>query len=85
MSTYEDLYNTLRERVDSRLATVIVRDKPETIYEPCRYVLTGGGKRIRPVLVMLADRGKLTAGTQLNESLENRFYQWYRAGYLVLE
>ncbi|BCB26188.1 hypothetical protein SKTS_10740 [Sulfurimicrobium lacus] len=38
-----------------------------------------------PTLIALADRGNLAAGTRLNESLEKLFYQWYRAGYLVLE
>ena len=38
-----------------------------------------------PVLVAFADRGKLAPGMQLNERLKNLFYQWYRAGYLVLE
>jgi geranylgeranyl diphosphate synthase type II len=54
VSTFEDHYNDLRERVDTRLSEVIDREKPDTIYTPARYVLTGGGKRIRPVLVMLA-------------------------------
>lgn len=38
-----------------------------------------------PVLVTFADRGELAPGIQLNKSLENLFYQWYRAGYIVLE
>lgn len=38
-----------------------------------------------PALIALADRGNLAAGTRLNENLQKRFYQWYRAGYLVLE
>lgn len=37
------------------------------------------------VLVTFADRGKLSPETPLSDSLENRFYQWYRAGYLELE
>jgi len=54
MTHHLDHYNSLRERVDTRLNEVIERDKPETIYTPSRYILSGGGKRIRPVLVMLA-------------------------------
>lgn len=38
-----------------------------------------------PILVSFADRGKLAPGVQLNERMENLLYQWYRAGYLVLE
>ena len=29
--------------------------KPDTLYEPCRYFLTIGGKRIRPVLCLMAN------------------------------
>jgi len=38
-----------------------------------------------PLLVSFADCGKLAPGVQLNERMENLLYQWYRAGYLVLE
>jgi geranylgeranyl diphosphate synthase, type II len=54
MSSYPEYYDSLRDRVDARLTEVIDRDKPDTIYSPSRFVLTGGGKRIRPVLAMLA-------------------------------
>lgn len=54
MHRFYDRYNEYRTLIDQRLATVIDRDRPVTMYEPARYVLSGGGKRIRPVLVMLA-------------------------------
>ena len=54
MHRFLDRYNEYRRLIDQRLATVIDRDRPATMYEPARYVLGGGGKRIRPVLVMLA-------------------------------
>lgn len=54
MHRFLDRYNEYRTLIDQRLATVIDRDRPVTMYEPARYVLGGGGKRIRPVLVMLA-------------------------------
>ncbi|MBR9977236.1 MAG: polyprenyl synthetase family protein [Bacteroidetes bacterium] len=54
MDVYYERYNTLRAVIDARLATVIERQCPVTMYEPARYVLNGGGKRIRPILVMLA-------------------------------
>jgi geranylgeranyl diphosphate synthase type II len=54
MHRFLDRYNEYRTLIDARLATVIDRDSPVTMYEPARYVLSGGGKRIRPVLVMLA-------------------------------
>ncbi|MFA6234232.1 MAG: polyprenyl synthetase family protein [Bacteroidota bacterium] len=54
MHRFYDRYNEYRALIDARLATVIDRDKPVSMYEPARYVLGGGGKRVRPVLVMLA-------------------------------
>lgn len=54
MQQFSDRYHTYRTLIDQRLATVIDRDEPVSMYEPARYVLSGGGKRIRPVLVMLA-------------------------------
>jgi geranylgeranyl diphosphate synthase, type II len=54
MNSQHTYYQKLKSLVDQRLDGVIDRDEPLTMYEPARYVLSGGGKRIRPVLVMLA-------------------------------
>lgn len=54
MSAYDERYALLRSRIDERLASVITKHEPRSMYEPARYVLGSGGKRIRPVLVMLA-------------------------------
>lgn len=40
--------------VEADLAAIDFPDSPETLYEPQRYVLEGGGKRFRPVLTLLA-------------------------------
>ena len=54
MNAQVERYAFLRSLIDERLATVIDRDKPESMYVPAKYVLASGGKRIRPVLMMLA-------------------------------
>jgi geranylgeranyl diphosphate synthase type II len=54
MSVHYDRYIHLKSLIDARLATVIERTEPVTMYTPARYVLEAGGKRIRPVLVLLA-------------------------------
>lgn len=51
---FQQHYLTYKQLVDERLATAVDREKPRLLYEPTRYVLAGGGKRIRAVLVMLA-------------------------------
>ena len=42
------------KQVNSYLETLANDRQPESLYEPIRYVLSIGGKRIRPVLTMLA-------------------------------
>jgi geranylgeranyl diphosphate synthase type II len=44
----------LTETVDHALATLYLPDEPASLYEPVRYVLNGGGKRLRPALLLLA-------------------------------
>lgn len=44
----------LRRRVDERLAGLIPDAEPDSLYAPARYVLAGRGKRVRPVLLLLA-------------------------------
>jgi geranylgeranyl diphosphate synthase type II len=43
----------LRRRVDETLETLVQEQEPPGLYEPIRYVLRSGGKRFRPVLVLL--------------------------------
>lgn len=45
--------NEILQKINERLDTISGDRKPETLYEPIRYVLSIGGKRIRPVLMML--------------------------------
>lgn len=54
MSTYIEYYSNLRGKVDAHLNDVIDRHEPVSVYDPARYILSGGGKRIRPVLVLLS-------------------------------
>ena len=44
----------LRTRVEARLARLIPENDPPELYEPVRYVLAGGGKRLRPLLLLLS-------------------------------
>lgn len=44
----------LRRRVEEALAGLDLPREPRELYEPVRYVLGGGGKRLRPVLLLLA-------------------------------
>lgn len=54
MYDYTQRYLDLKKGIDQRLESVINRDKPNSLYTPAQYILEGGGKRIRPILVLLA-------------------------------
>lgn len=46
-------YNEMRESIERELATLPMPSSPSNLYEPIRYTLGLGGKRIRPVLTLL--------------------------------
>ena len=47
-------YRRYKRLVDRRLIQLVKRRKPESLYVPIQYVLDAGGKRVRPILTMLA-------------------------------
>lgn len=47
-------YTTLLENFEDRLKKGVFPETPENLYEPARYLLKVGGKRIRPLLCLLA-------------------------------
>lgn len=54
MDPFGRKYSQLKELIDTRLRTVIESAEPASLYAPARFILDGGGKRIRPILVLLA-------------------------------
>ena len=51
---YQKLYRNYRFRIDRRLASLIDGKSPSSVYDPIRYVLASGGKRVRSMLVLLS-------------------------------
>lgn len=49
-----DFLNSYAELIEDQLKEIDYPSKPETLYEPQRYILANGGKRIRPVLALLS-------------------------------
>ena len=45
----------LQQEVEFQLSKLDFPQQPESLYDPLRYMLSLGGKRIRPVLVLLAN------------------------------
>lgn len=54
MKDIPEVYNDYKKRVDNALSKVIQRTRPESLYEPLKYLLSGGGKRIRPMMLMFS-------------------------------
>ena len=50
---HERRYDLLRQRVDRHLASLITPGSPRSLRDACAYVLSGGGKRLRAILVLL--------------------------------
>ena len=50
---FERKYLEYKGQVDRYLVDAIQQTKPQSLYRPLKYVLAGGGKRIRSVLVLL--------------------------------
>ena len=49
---YQEYYNKYLNKVEERLEEYIKVIPPEKLYEPFKYIMSTGGKRIRPVLAM---------------------------------
>ncbi len=52
MHSYTDIAKLFEERF---ITTLPFPETPSTLYDPCRYLLQLGGKRIRPVLCVMAN------------------------------
>lgn len=48
------IYADYRKKTDEILRQSITRKLPATLYDPLNYVLSGGGKRIRPMMVIFS-------------------------------
>lgn len=48
------IYQTQKDIVEKKLFSLLDSEELKSLYEPCRYILKSGGKRIRALLVLLA-------------------------------
>lgn len=54
MKYFDKKYRKYRSLIDQKLSLCIRKEKPSSLYEPMKYILSGGGKRIRPLLILLS-------------------------------
>jgi len=53
---YISLYETERKKINKILSSALKKRKPASLYEPGSYILNSGGKRLRPLLVLLSSK-----------------------------
>ncbi|MCW8810142.1 MAG: polyprenyl synthetase family protein [Ignavibacteriaceae bacterium] len=53
-NNYIKIYETERKKVNKILSQALKGRKPVSLYEPGAYILNSGGKRLRPLLVLLS-------------------------------
>jgi geranylgeranyl diphosphate synthase type II len=51
---FNDFYNNERAILDKKFAELFKSKKPKSLYEPIDYIIYNGGKRLRPILVLLS-------------------------------
>jgi geranylgeranyl diphosphate synthase type II len=51
---FEDLYNRYTQKIEQWILKYCKVRVPRSIYQPMSYILSSGGKRVRPVLVLLS-------------------------------
>jgi geranylgeranyl diphosphate synthase, type II len=49
---FENIFGNEISKIEKKLDEVFLNKKPLSLYEPCSYFLQGGGKRLRPFLVV---------------------------------
>ncbi len=54
MRSFERLFDEIRKEIERRISKYLPKGEPREIYEPFSYIMAEGGKRIRPVLTVLA-------------------------------
>lgn len=54
MKTFESRMQYYRDLVQERLKQVATKQQPRSFYEPVKYIMDSEGKRIRPILLLLA-------------------------------
>jgi len=51
---FQNKYDRERKKIDEKLSRLLKNHKPKSLYEPCEYIISNGGKRLRPLLVLFS-------------------------------
>ena len=67
MTDFKEKYGFYKNLIEDKLVSFTSKVSPAGIYEPMKYILDGGGKRIRPMLLILCCEA---AGGNAREALD---------------
>jgi len=62
---YEKIFKKQIQITEEKIQSVFTGIKPSSLYEPCAYIINGGGKRLRPFLVIISAKA---AGSSFNKA-----------------
>ncbi len=54
MEKFLKKYNEYKKKIDEKVNSLVELKEPKSLYDPVNYVLSGGGKRIRPIITLFA-------------------------------
>lgn len=54
MTDYSRKYDIYKTEINNLIESLVTKTEPRDLYDPIRYILSGGGKRLRPVLTLFS-------------------------------
>ena len=66
---YKNIYAKEIKKIETKLSKLLKNRKPKSLYDPCEYVLSGGGKRLRPFIVLLTCKA---VGAKFSDAYNNK-------------
>jgi len=67
MKKFLEKYTEYKEKIDEKINSLVIEKEPKSLYDPVNYVLSGGGKRIRPIILLFACE---SVGGNINDALD---------------
>jgi geranylgeranyl diphosphate synthase type II len=53
---YKKLFEEKKKIIENKLSNLFFNNKPESLYEPCTYIIESEGKRLRPLLLLFSKK-----------------------------
>ncbi|MGE5365057.1 MAG: polyprenyl synthetase family protein [Bacteroidota bacterium] len=73
LQNFDKIYDRERRKIEKKISGLFTGQQPESLYAPCSYIMQAGGKRLRPLLVLIsanAVSGKFSAAYNAAAAVE---------------